>query len=260
MRIATKIIFWVGGSAVIISTAAIIFLYFTLNSLVINLSQNSALQSDPHFLSLCATEMDGLLIKIIVAAIIGLLIFVIQLIFISRKITCPLNQAIDFSNSLAKGDFSRKLPRGNYDYEIAELVKSLNFMRDRLQNAITKLRNSHSREKIARKDAESANSLKSDFLANMSLELRNPLNSIMGFASLILKEIDKGLYDEELKRKVSTIRSCTENLNNLITNLLELSRLDADEVDLNLIQFDTSDFMRDLIDFNLITEIGRAHV
>ena len=157
---------------------------------------------------------------------------------------------MDFSNTLAKGDFSKKINRRLSHDEIGTLIKSLNFMCDRMQNYISKLERSHMREKTARKEAEKANHLKSDFLANMSLELRNPLNSIMGFSNIIIRETQEGKYDRELERKITTIYRSAEILNNLIASLLELSKLNSAEIKLNVSEFSTDELIRELVSFN----------
>ena len=187
---------------------------------------------------------------IFVIAVFALILFIIELAYVSKLIVMPLKQAVAFSNDLSKGNFNTLPLKISSGDEIGELIRSLNFMRDRLQNLITKLKSSHEREKSARHEAEAANHMKSDFLANMSLELRNPLNSIMGFSSLILKDAEKGNHDDELKRKAKTIFTSAETLNRLITNLLELSRIDAIEMELSPVEIHTAEFMREIIDCN----------
>jgi signal transduction histidine kinase/CheY-like chemotaxis protein len=186
-------------------------------------------------------------------SVLCLILFLLALRAVSRKLSASIGKVLDFSNSLSKGDFSMELKSsgGNCD-EVKNLIKALNNMRDRMQIFIAKLEKSHKRASVAKKEAENANQLKSDFLANMSLELRNPLNAIMGFSSLLIREIEQGRYDDDLKRKTLTIYKSAELLNSLILNLLELSQIDSGKVELNIKNFDTSEFMRDIVDFHLI--------
>ncbi len=161
-------------------------------------------------------------------------LFFTMILFLSRAVTEPLKQLVKFANELAKGEFPTLPANTQKTAEIAELVRSLNFMKDRLQASMAKLKKSHEREKSARKEAETANNIKSGFLTNMSLELRNPLNSIMGFSSLIIRDVEKGLYDQALNKKAHAIYESAQTLNQLISNLLELSRLDTGISEINV--------------------------
>ncbi|MEO1324074.1 MAG: PAS domain S-box protein [Pseudomonadota bacterium] len=82
--------------------------------------------------------------------------------------------------------------------------------------------------------AEKANIAKSDFLANMSHEMRTPLNGVIGSLSLI--EDDR--VSEQTADLVSAAERSAETLLTLIDDLLDLSRIEAGEVDLELSVFD----------------------
>ncbi len=80
---------------------------------------------------------------------------------------------------------------------------------------------------LAKERAESANRLKSDFLAMMSHELRTPLNSILGFTKLI--ELPPG--NEMGKKYLDYIHKSGQNLLKLINELLELSKIEAGKIE-----------------------------
>lgn len=82
--------------------------------------------------------------------------------------------------------------------------------------------------KIALKKANDANFLKNVFLSNMSHEIRTPLNSIMGFSGLIHSEfIDND--DSDLREYAQGISESSERLMNLLDNLIDISRVDAND-------------------------------
>ncbi len=84
--------------------------------------------------------------------------------------------------------------------------------------------------------------IKSQFLANMSHELRTPLNSIIGFSRVILKGID-GPLTEMQEQDLSTIHSSGQYLLNLINDILDQAKIEADKLALNIGWFDVTAVM-----------------
>jgi len=83
--------------------------------------------------------------------------------------------------------------------------------------------------KVARMQADESNRLKSAFLANMSHEIRTPLNAVLGFTQ-ILKE--KKVEPEKEKKILNIIHSSGQHLLNLINDVLDLSKIDAGQMEL----------------------------
>ena len=86
----------------------------------------------------------------------------------------------------------------------------------------------------AKRSAEVANRAKSEFLANMSHELRTPLNAILGFAQLM--ERDKTLNQQQ-RQSLTIINQSGKHLLHLINDVLEMSRIEAGRIVLNLKPF-----------------------
>ncbi|MDT8400066.1 MAG: ATP-binding protein [Bacteroidales bacterium] len=94
---------------------------------------------------------------------------------------------------------------------------------------ITSLKDTQNELRIARDKAEESNRLKSTFLANISHEIRTPLNSIVGFANLLN---DSNASDEMREEYVEYLNQNTEKLLQVITDIIDLSKLENNEIDI----------------------------
>ena len=98
-------------------------------------------------------------------------------------------------------------------------------------------------ELINAKDrAEESNRLKSAFLANMSHEIRTPLNAIVGFSGILASTEE----EEEKQEYVSIIENNNTLLLQLISDILDLSKIEAGTLDLHYSNVEINDLMRDL--------------
>jgi signal transduction histidine kinase/CHASE1-domain containing sensor protein/integral membrane sensor domain MASE1 len=98
--------------------------------------------------------------------------------------------------------------------------------------------------RAARERAEEANRFKSNFLAQMTHELRTPLNAVIGFSDLIQQEIYGPIQPARYREYVGLISSSGTHLLDLINDVLDLSKIEAGRMELDLIQIDPADLAR----------------
>lgn len=92
---------------------------------------------------------------------------------------------------------------------------------------------------------ESADKLKSIFLASMSHELRTPLNSIIGFTSLMLMKVTGEINDAQ-EDQLSRVKRNADHLLDLINDVLDISKIEAGKVDVVISEFDLASLLNDV--------------
>lgn len=91
--------------------------------------------------------------------------------------------------------------------------------------------------RVAMQRAESADRMKSAFLATMSHELRTPLNSIIGFTGILLQQLAGPLNDEQ-RRQLEMVRGSARHLLALINDVLDISKIEAGQLEVQSEAFD----------------------
>lgn len=124
----------------------------------------------------------------------------------------------------------------------SEDLRMLRLLGEIVAGALMRRQTEHVLE-TARDCAESANRAKSEFLASMSHELRTPLNGILGYAQLLRR--DPTLATEQLE-SVEAIESCGEHLLTLISDVLDLAKIEAGRMELDPGPVTMEEFLREL--------------
>ena len=150
---------------------------------------------------------------------------------------------------LDKGVFAIVYEKTDVNFEFLlsmfqDLIVKLNISIDaclnvqRMKNKNAMLNSLTNELKEQQKQLIESDKYKNDFLANMSHELKTPLNSIIVISSIMAKNKNKKLDDEQIKN-MKIINTCGNDLLFLINDILDISKIEAGEISLNLSKIDT---------------------
>jgi signal transduction histidine kinase len=164
--------------------------------------------------------------NLFIAVAAGALVLALLLGFVlSWSVIGPMQSIDSRLAAIASGDFSGHVDVTNRD-ELGALAVNVNRMNDELQRLY--------------KELETASKHKSEFLANMSHELRTPLNAIIGF-SQVLRERISGEINAKQEEYLDDIVTSANHLLALINDVLDLSKVEAGQVELQVAPFSLRD-------------------
>ena len=164
-----------------------------------------------------------LVLFLIGAIIIGIIIMAI----LGKTFLRPINNISKATQKVAKGDFSVQIEGRKYseNSEMGNLILNFNKMI---------------------RDLRRTETLRDDFIANVSHEFKTPLSTIQGYSTLLQ---DEDLSREERRAYTKYIIDATRQLSDLTGNILKLSKLENGEMDVTATDFDAAEQIRQAILF-----------
>ncbi|WP_372746343.1 ATP-binding protein [Lutibacter sp.] len=175
--------------------------------------------------------------SILIIIITSFIIYLIASIILFKKVIYnPLNLITKTLEKNNKTALNKLIAQKSEFGHIGNLILESNINKENL--------------KIAKEKAEESDQLKSAFLANLSHEIRTPMNGIIGFSNLLDNE---GLDETKKSRYITIIKKCGSNLLAIIDDLIEMSKIDANQMKPTLNTFDLNQCLTDIKETSTVT-------
>ena len=222
-----------------------------LDSILLSLNQNRYISST---INLASNELVSIVVVIqksldkelipfhrlqwilLAIALISLLLAFLGSLLVARSVSKPIKKLAAGVREVGKGRYDYRIEVNSTD-EIGELGLAFNEM------VITKGEQEILQK--AKESAETASLAKSDFLANMSHELRTPLNSILGYAQLLQRY---SLPPQKQTKALNTIEQSGKHLLSLINEILDLSKIEAGQLQLQTTTFNLRQMLDNIVE------------
>lgn len=144
-------------------------------------------------------------------------------LLLSKRLSRPLTKITAGANKLAKGDYSVTFDGGSYE-EIDELAQTLNY---------------------AASEISKVDNLRNDLIANVSHDLRTPLTMIKAYAEMI-RDLS-GDKPEKRNEHLAVIIDETDRLSTLVSSMIEFSKLQSGNTQINVSSFALDEFIRSIL-------------
>jgi len=170
----------------------------------------------------------------------GLLIASIGLaLYVSRSVSLPIERLIRYTQDVDDLSQLKAAPSGSRIWELNYLGTVIERMLRRLEENSTELRR-------AWQDAQAANQLKNEFLANTSHELRTPLNGIIGSIHLVRDDLCDS--KEEEMDFLEQANKAALHLLSVIEDILNIAKIEAGTLDVNITSVDLRHVLQDVLE------------
>lgn len=200
-------------------------------------------------------SINDFILEIIPLFLLGTLMAILGSYLIAKGITKPVSELLLLVKRVAGGDYDKKIVISQSG-ELGELANEFGLMQQAVMEREAKIKTQAEElaeasiikfeAKLAKKDkelAEAETKAKSQFLANMSHEIRTPLNSIIGYSEMLQ---DRSLSQEQKDQASNTVNVCGKHLLTVINDILDVSKIEANKIELELISVELFSFVKEI--------------
>ena len=173
-----------------------------------------------------------------------ILICILIVWYLSEKITEPILELASLSDRMANLDFEAKYTSGGKN-EVGILGENFNRMSERLEHTISELKNANHKLQKDIEKKERLEQMRTEFLGNVSHELKTPIALIQGYA----EGLKEGISDDPESREFycDVIMDEANKMNQLVKNLLTLNQLEFGQEEMSFERFDIVDLIKGVL-------------
>ncbi len=184
------------------------------------------------------------MVFLLISGGITLIVCTFLAFLISRHFTRPLIKMGNIANSMAALDFSQKYDGSRQD-EIGWLGQSLNRLSEHLEKAIEGLRKTNAKLANEIREKERVDEMRQEFIVNVSHELKTPIALIQGYAEGLREGIAE--TPEDIAYYCTTITDEAVRMNNLVMQLMNLSKLELGRDQPTFTDIDLDEFLQVMV-------------
>ena len=199
------------------------------------------------------------ILRTTILLIIGLALAVLASLLLARRMVAPIETLQVGAARVAGGDLETPIRVGTGD-ELEDLADEFNRMtgqlresyaglEQKIQDRTRELADALGQLEEKRRELETVSAHKSEFLANMSHELRTPLNAIIGFSEVLHQQMFGPLNEQQLGY-VEDVLQAGRHLLSVINDILDLSKVEAGRMELDLSEVSIPEALRAGISLN----------
>ncbi|MCR5418628.1 MAG: HAMP domain-containing histidine kinase [Lachnospiraceae bacterium] len=200
---------------------------------------------------LIRTAMEGIQDSVKISnrflAYVGLLAAAVGMLFTimaTKRITSPILQLADISRRMADLDFEARY-EGEEENELGILGNDMNRLSEKLESTISELKTANNELQKDIEKREQLDEMRSDFLSNVSHELKTPLALIMGYAEGLKMDVNEDAESREFYCEV--IADEADRMNQMVKQLLSLNQLELGNEPVSMERFDIVELIRNYI-------------
>ena len=181
-----------------------------------------------------------IIVGIVIAIFAGIVAYII-----AKKFTIRIVKLNNITKKMSKLDFSEKFEDSDLDDEIDKLGRNINIMSDKLEATIGQLRKNNNELEKDIEEKSKIDEMRKDFISDVSHELKTPIALIQGYAEGLIENVN----DDEESRKfyAEVIIDESNKMDKMVKELLELMKLEQEEMKFNDIEFDLTELIKEQI-------------